>query len=140
LVAALSVAHWSDWLIEINADSASGANGSIIGRQGLMLAQALITMSFSVVAFALWSHHAQLERRLQDTTSVVSLSGVAAVIHFLASLSVLTLHWDRGWWYHLEHGGPLTFILLSAAQVVALCVAAWPERHDTPGTQDAPSP
>ncbi len=108
---AFSVAEWSDWVLEINKERQSGATADILGRQGLMVGLALLIIATSLVA-SIW---------LSRPAGGGGLTVLGAVSALLLAL-LLALHWRRGFYYHLEHAGPLASVVLAGIQAVTLVV------------------
>ena len=114
-VGALHLAHWFDWLAQINqpGETVLTATGDIVGRVGLMTVEVVIALATSLAAVLIL---------------VTGLgTGLAAIVvasaRLLLTLLLVATHWAHGWYFILDpasHDGALTVLLLGGVQVAAL--------------------
>ena len=118
---AFSVAEWADWLIEVNpiGGSPSGANPNIVGRQLQLLSLGAVVVAVSLLTLVVRARAAH-ERILAAT-----LGALEAV----AVLALVASHWQRGFYFHLAHAGPLAALILACVQCAALIIGARVERR-----------
>lgn len=110
VVTSFSVALWADWVIEINDQHLSLATPDILGRQLEMLALAGITIATSLVA---------LVTRMRER----GIGDLAAAVGFGSAIllgTLIGLHWERGFYSHLEHSGVLAALVLTCLQSALL--------------------
>jgi hypothetical protein len=110
VVTMFSVALWADWIIEINADHSSLATPDILGRQLEMIALAGLTVATSLVALVA----RQREGGGPELTASVGF-GSALLIAMM-----IGMHWQRGFYFHLEHSGALAALVLAVLQAALL--------------------
>ncbi len=115
-VCALSVARWAAWLLELQREGSTAAHVGIVADQLLMLSEALVVIAITVGATVL-----RLRPRPPGTSprwlGAASLLGSALVVGQAT----------HGWYLHLQHLGPLVFLLLAAAQAALLIAAGLPD-------------
>lgn len=128
-VGALHLAHWFDWLAQINqpGETVSTATGDIAGRVGLMTCELLVALATSLAAVLIlvWA----------PRTGFAAIT-VACARLFL-TLALVATHWARGWYFILDpasHDGALTVLLLGGVQVAALLWAGLAVPRANPAT------
>jgi hypothetical protein len=107
---AFSVADWADWLIEIGEDPHAAVSADILGRQLEMLALGGITVAVAMAALVLRGR----DRATQELARWLGVVGALLVG------ALVGLHWNRGFYFHLEHTGPLVGLGLAVIQSLVL--------------------
>jgi hypothetical protein len=121
VMTAFSVALWADWLIEISEHSASGVSADILGRQLEMFSLGTITIATSLVANMIRTRKGEVH------VLAASLGTLSATL--IGTL--VGLHWERGFYDHLEHSGALASFVLALVQAFALMGTAGVENEST---------